>query len=203
MPDDTNSELVNLLSEQLPASPAERDLAQRRRRQPGTTPDRDNSVLAGILAGGIGADARFPLSVRRMTSNPTYTLGGKRMEGQRPMTAQEQAMQDDPARALAYGAGPIAELSGAPQMIRAGLAANEAYQVPTLPNVTKAGAETGMAVLRPAGAAKILAAGYTAAAAEQSGLLDTPAAAQTKKGIASKEVMPGLSAEQQAEYDRA
>jgi hypothetical protein len=70
MADDTNDELVNLLSEQLPASPAERDLAQRKRRQPGTMPDRNNSVLAEILAGGIGSDARFPLLVRRMASKP-------------------------------------------------------------------------------------------------------------------------------------
>jgi hypothetical protein len=56
MADDTNNELVSLLSEQLPASPAERDLAQRKRRQPGAMPDTDNSVLAGILTGGIGSD---------------------------------------------------------------------------------------------------------------------------------------------------
>jgi hypothetical protein len=196
MADDTNtSDLARIMATDLPVSPAERDLAARNRklRQQGQPADTivDPRLVSMLAAGGIGSDARMPVgpAIRPMASNPVYSLGGKRMEGQRPLTDAELTM---PATA--------AGLTGIPQ---AASAIGEAYEDPSLANVTNAGARTAMAVMRPAAAAKILAAGYTAAGAKQSGLFDTQAEAQSKKGAAPKEVMPGLSPEQQSQYDAA
>ena len=44
----------------------------------------------------------------RMVSVPNYTLGGKRMEGARPMTTQERTMLEDPAKQMARDAGAFA-----------------------------------------------------------------------------------------------
>jgi hypothetical protein len=197
MADDTNNELATLLAADMPVSPAERELAHRNRklRQPVQPADDTGIVdprLVSMLAnGGIGSDANFPVgpAIRPMVSNPAYSLGGKRMEGQRPLTDTELSMP----RAAA-------ELTGVPQAVDA---IGEAYTDPTLTNVVNAGSRTAMAAMRPVAAAKILGAGYTAAAAKQSGLLDTEAEAQSKKGAAPKEVMPGLSTEQQSEYNAA
>jgi hypothetical protein len=81
-----------------------------------------------------------------MVANPAYSLGGKRMVGQRPLTDTELTMP----RAAA-------ELTGVPQ---AADAIGEAYADPTLANVTDAGARTAIAALRPGAAALTLGAGY-------------------------------------------
>jgi hypothetical protein len=196
MADDTNtSDLARIMATDLPVSPAERELEYRNRRlrQQGQSDDAivDPRLIALLASGGIGSDARMPVgpAIRPMASNPVYSLGGKRMEGQRPLTDTELTM---PATA--------AGLTGIPQ---AASAIGEAYEDPSLANLTNAGARTAMAVMRPAAAAKIPAAGYTAAGAKQSGLFDTEAEAQSKKAVAPKEIMPGLSAEQQSEYNSA
>ena len=87
--------------------------------------------------------------------------------------------------------------------MRAGSAIGDAAQDPTLANVTNAGVQTAFTALRPLAAAKILGAGYAGAAAQQSGLFDTSAEAQSKKGGAPKVVLPGLTQEQQSFYDAA
>ncbi len=96
-----------------------------------------------------------------------------------------------------------AEASMIPQAMRAGSAIGDAAQDPTLANVTNAGVQTAFTALRPLAAAKILGAGYAGAAAQQSGLFDTSAEAQSKKGGAPKVVLPGLTQEQQSFYDAA
>jgi hypothetical protein len=52
--------------------------------------------------GGGGVDAP------RTVSNPTQTLGGRRMEGRRPMTVQERTMLENPALQMGRDAGALA-----------------------------------------------------------------------------------------------
>ncbi len=199
MADDTNNELATLLAADMPVSPAERDLAHRNRklRQPVQPADGtatvDPRLVSMLASGGIGSDARMPVgpAIRPMVANPAYSLGGKRMVGQRPLTDTELTMP----RAAA-------ELTGVPQ---AADAIGEAYADPTLANVTDAGARTAIAALRPGAAALTLGAGYTTALAKDLGLFSgSPAEAQAaKKQSAPKQLLPGLDPAQQAALDAA
>lgn len=68
----------------------------------------------GVTAGEFGLpEIRNPLAGEsqpreRMVSVPNYTLGGRRMEGARPMTVQERTMIEDPARQMGRDAGAFA-----------------------------------------------------------------------------------------------
>lgn len=68
--------------------------------------------LAELLAMiGLSSDRSAdidPKTGRRMASAPTQTLGGKRMEGSRPMTEQEQTITDAPWRQMGRDAGAAA-----------------------------------------------------------------------------------------------
>lgn len=63
------------------------------------------------------------------------------------------------------------ELTGMPQVMRAGNAILDAYNDPGITSMTNAGMHAGLALLRPAIALKSLGAGYGAAATKDMGLL--------------------------------
>jgi hypothetical protein len=204
---DNNDELARLLASQdHPVSPMERELAARNRKlgQP-TQPSPDLvSTLAGT--GGVGSDARFPVSPVVRDPRMERQIQVRTMSGREPtpeqraylsMVAPEKEERSERLSALG------AEASMIPQAMRAGSAIGDAAQDPTLANVTNAGVQTAFTALRPLAAAKILGAGYAGAAAQQSGLFDTSAEAQSKKGGAPKVVLPGLTQEQQSFYDAA
>lgn len=95
---------------------------------------------------------------------------------------QEQAAAYEagaPAREAAGNAlgGVGYELTGIPQVGRAASGISEAVSDPSIPNVTNAAVQTGMAAFRPMLAAKALLAGYGASAAKQAGVLDMGAEA--------------------------
>jgi len=151
----------------------------------------DGPTLSDLLKeamGGIGSDARMPVgpAIRPMASNPAYTLGGKRMEGQRPLTDTELNMP----RAAA-------ELTGIPQ---AASAIGEAYQDPSIPTVFNAGARTALAAGRPLGAAGILGTGYLSALLKDAGAFDGPSEAEAQTAKPSTR-LEGLSDQQQALWD--
>lgn len=92
-----------------------------------------------------------------------------------------------------------------PQMIRAGESGARAASNPSIPNLTDAGVNTSMALLRPLAALKIGSAGLAAAVAKDFGagdIMGSNAYAQAKKGKAASEVpdLPGLTPEQNARY---
>jgi len=206
-----NDELARLLAttDHNPASGFGRDLAARNRKlglptQPG--PDLV-STLAGT--GGIGSDARFPVAPVVRDPRMERQIQVRTMSGREPTPDQmtylraiapqkEERSERLAGRDMPLVSYPLAELSGIPQMGRAGTAIGEAAQDPSIPNVTNAAFQTGVAAFRPAMALKALGAGYAGALATDLGAFDTGAEAQTAKTSIK---LPGLTPEQQTLYD--
>lgn len=79
------------------------------------------------------------------------------------------------------------------QPVTAGKALGEAINDPTLPNVTNAAVQSGLALFQPGKAAAALAAGYGAAGAQDSGLFNMSAVAQNKSRAPRLEIVSGMS----------
>lgn len=116
----------------------------------GTDPfDAEIEALTRMLAdgGGEGAGGGGVDGPPRTVPNPNYTLGGRRMEGRRPMTIQEQTMADNPALQMGRDAGAAASsavdaagfglpgvlLDYAAPNVLAGIRENEALANPGVP----------------------------------------------------------------------
>jgi hypothetical protein len=153
-----------------------------------------------LASGGIGSDARFP--VQPVVRDPAIErqIQRRAMAGYDPTPEQDAYLRAIMPEKEARGerlANAGAELSGIPQIGRAGAAIGEAAQDPSIPNVTNAAFQTGMAAFRPAAALKSLGAGYAGALASDLGLFGgSQAEAQT-----AKPALRGLSSEQQTLYD--
>ena len=95
------------------------------------------------------------------------------------------------------------ELTGFPQVLRAGTAIGEAYTDPSIANFTNAGAQSALAAFRPLAAGKVALGGLGAAAV--SDVFGSEANAQAKNSKARPQAetisLPGLVPEQQKEYN--
>lgn len=95
------------------------------------------------------------------------------------------------------------ELTGIPQVGRAGAAIGEAWNDPSIANFTNAGAQSALAAFRPLAAGKIALGGLGAAAV--SDVFGSEANAQAKNPKARPQAetisLPGLEPEQQKEYN--
>ena len=95
------------------------------------------------------------------------------------------------------------ELTGFPQVLRAGTAIGEAYTDPSIANFTNAGAQSALAAFRPLAAGKVALGGLGAAAV--SDVFGSEANAQAKKSKARPQAetisLPGLEPDQQKEYN--
>lgn len=122
-----------------------------------------------------------------------------------PQLGQGPVSEQDPADAFwAAVTGPARVATDvAAQPVRAGEAVAEAYQDPSLANVTNAGFQSGMAVLRPAAALGMLGAGYAEATRRDLGVgAAGPAEAQQKKKTAQPtRTYEGLNADQSRRLD--
>jgi hypothetical protein len=172
----------------------------------------DEATLAALLKegqGGIGSDARMPVATVPFDRHMEQQIQARAMAGLDPtpeqaaylkaIMPQKEALGDKWARAGQ-------ELSGIPQVMRAGTAIGKAVDEPSIPTATNAAVQTGFAAFRPGLALKALGSGYLAALLKEAGAFDGPSSAEAqvaKKGAAPKVVMPGLTPEQQSFYDAA
>lgn len=122
------------------------------------------------------------------------------MAGREP-TQQQQGWLDADMPRLEAGSNRLAGLTNIPQT---GQAISEAYQDPSIANVTNAGVNTLMTGFRPMAALGVLGAGYGAAAA--SDLMDSAQAAPAKRQAAQPQPvsadLPGLNPQQMQEYNQ-
>jgi hypothetical protein len=164
----------------------------------------DEATLAALLKegqGGIGSDARMPVATVPFDRHMEQQIQARAMAGLDPtpeqaaylkaIMPQKEALGDKWARAGQ-------ELSGIPQVMRAGTAIGKAVDEPSIPTATNAAVQTGFAAFRPGLALKALGSGYLAALLKEAGAFDGPSSAEAqvaKKGAAPKVVMPGLTPE--------
>lgn len=128
-----------------------------------------NQALVDLNGDGV-PDAVVPI-----TNQARRGVQRRAMSGLEPTPQQAAGIAADQTRLQANSAalGNVGmELTGLPQVLRAGSAAGEAYQDPTIANVTNAGVQGALAAFRPMAAAKLGLAGLGAAAATDSGLTD-------------------------------
>jgi hypothetical protein len=143
---------------------------------------------------------------------PVRTLGGRRMQGARPMTPQEEQMADNPAIQMGRDAGALASRGinsagmGLPGLMLdyaspdtlAAILRNEEL---ANPGVTAIGSAAGVIPgLAPKAAMTALGGAYGLAGAADLGAFDSSAEAQAKKGGTS---LPGLAPDQMAAYNAA
>lgn len=109
---------------------------------------------------------------------------------QGPPSTGERAMN----ALMDYGPIPAQIATGmVMQPVTAGKALGEAINEPTLPNVTNAAVQSGLALFQPGKAAAALAAGYGAAGAQDAGMFDMSATAQNKGRAPRIEIVSGMS----------
>ena len=168
---------------------------------------------AQVGAGQYGLPSMPPVAQNALAGPPqgvsmTSQIQNRAMRGLEPTADQavflNELAPEKEARGERLGSLGL-ELTGVPQMGRAGSAVSEAVSDPSIPNVTNAAVQTGIAAFRPAAALKALGVGYGAGAAADLGAFDMSADAQAaKKGSAApREPLPGLTPALQAEYDAA
>ena len=169
----------------------------------------DESTLAALLksSGGIGSDARMPVASVSFDPAMERQIVARTSRGLDPtpdQVAYLKAIMPEKERMGDKWANVGHELTMIPQAMRAGSAIGEAYQDPSLANVTNAGMQTAFTALRPQAAAVIGGAGYAGALAKDLGFFSgSPAEAQAKKQQTPKQLLPGLDAAQQAALDAA
>jgi hypothetical protein len=171
----------------------------------------DDATLAAILRqpGGIGSDARMPVAEVPFDRHMEQQIQARAMAGLDPTPEQAAYLKAIMPQKEALGdkwAKAGQELSGIPQVMRAGTAIGKAVDEPSIPTATNAAVQTGFAAFRPGLALKALGSGYLAALLKEAGAFDGPSSAEAqaaKKGTAPKVVMPGLTPEQQSFYDAA
>jgi len=116
------------------------------------------------------------------------------------MLERRRASSEENNQAVERGVGEL--LLGQP--IRAGLAVGEAFQTPSIANVTNAGVQSALAAFRPLAAAKVAGGGFAAAAASDA-LSDANAQSSNRRRQPEQEVasieLPGLTPQQGKEYN--
>jgi hypothetical protein len=127
--------------------------------------------LSGGGQGGIGSDARMPVAPVVRDPRTERLIQLRAMRGLDPTPEQDAYLRAIRPEKEARGdrlAAAGAELSGIPQIGRAGTAIGKAIEEPSIPTVTNAAVQTSLAALRPAVALKSLGLGYGAAIAGRS-----------------------------------